>query len=136
MALEITSAQDRLLREHRLGVLATGRRDGSPQIATVMYDWNGSDLVVSTDRGAAKQRNAERVPRVAFLVLDGRQQVIVYGTATVQPDGAERREGMRRLRAKANRPQPELSDAELDATLDEREQVLLRITPERVLGGE
>ena len=136
MPATLTEEQATYLREHRLAVLGTGRRDGSPALATVLYDFDGSDLVLSTERTSAKWQNAVRQPRVALLVADGRRQLILYGTATPVTEGAARLEAIRRLRAKQRRPddtRPEPDDATLDAQLDERDSVVLRVTPERLL---
>ena len=135
MTTTLTEEQAAYLREHRLAVLGTGRRDGSPALATVMYDFDGSDLVISTEQSSAKWKNAVRQPRVALLVADGRRQLILYGTAEALTEGAPRREGWHRLRAKNRRPddtRPDPDDATLDRQLDERGTAILRVTPERV----
>jgi PPOX class probable F420-dependent enzyme len=77
------------LKNHRHCVLATGRRDGSPQQALVTYQYDGSDILLSSDASAAKVANARRVPQVSLVVLDGRNELIVYGTARVVSDPAE-----------------------------------------------
>ena len=134
MAAELTAEQAQYLREHRLAVLATGRRDGSPQLSTVMSHFDGTDIVASMRENSAKWRNAGRQPRVALLVADGRRQLVCYGTAQPEPGGAGRLEAARRLRTQSSRPsdEPEPDDEALDRALDERGSVALRITPERV----
>ena len=131
----LTPEQDEYLREHRLGVLGTGRQDGSPALATVLYDYNGTDIVTSMIETSAKWRNALRQPRVALAVLDGRKQLVAYGRAEAQPDGPGRLEAMRRIRAKMRRREgePEPDDAALEASMDAEGRVVLRITPDRVL---
>jgi hypothetical protein len=64
-----TDAQLEFLRAHRQAVLATGRRDGSPQVSTVVYAVDGEDdpdaLVPTLDE---QQRTVIRVTadRVLF----------------------------------------------------------------------
>ncbi|MDP6606445.1 MAG: pyridoxamine 5'-phosphate oxidase family protein [Dehalococcoidia bacterium] len=80
--MTMTSDQERYLREHHLGVLATGRQDGSPQASLIMYDFDGTDIAISVTSDRAKYVNAVRQPRVSMVVVDGRKQLILYGTAT------------------------------------------------------
>jgi PPOX class probable F420-dependent enzyme len=77
------------LSGHRLGVLATGRRDGSPQQALVAYQFDGKDFAISTRRPSAKARNIRRQSRVALTVTDGPRVVVVYGRAKVVRDPEE-----------------------------------------------
>ncbi len=133
----LNGEQAAFLREHRLGVLGTGRRDGSPALATVLYDFDGRDVVASMLAASAKWRNAQRQPRVALAVLEGRAQLVVYGASRAEVRGDGRREAMRRLRAKQRRRDetPEPTDAELDAALDAEGRVVLRITLERAISA-
>ncbi|MEX1022765.1 MAG: hypothetical protein WD058_06415, partial [Dehalococcoidia bacterium] len=78
--------------------------------------------------------NVRRNPRVALHVADGRNQVIVYGAAEVI-DGPERDRAIIAIRAHQGDPLPEGSDLRaFSARLDELQRVVLRVTPERVLG--
>jgi PPOX class probable F420-dependent enzyme len=133
----LTAEQAAFLREHRLGVLGTGRRDGSPALATVLYDFDGRDVVASMLATSAKWRNALRQPRVALAVLDGRAQLVVYGVAVAEERGAGRREAMRRIFAKQRGGEERAAqpDAALDAALDGEGRVVLRITPQRALSS-
>jgi PPOX class probable F420-dependent enzyme len=133
---EMTPAQAEYLSNHQLAVLGTGRRDGSPQLSTITYLYDGEHVLISVTTDRAKYANARRRPRVSMLVPDGRQQVIVYGTAEII-DGKARDEAIMAIRAHQGNPLPE--DYDLDQfsrRLDELKRVVLRITPERVLGLE
>jgi PPOX class probable F420-dependent enzyme len=70
------------LREHVWAVLATGRRDGSPQQSMVGYvvDDDGR-IVISAKSYTAKWHNARRQPRVSLTMPDGRAHLVVYGEA-------------------------------------------------------
>ena len=133
MAAEITPEQDEYLRAQRLGAFATGRGDGSPQLSTIMYDYDGDDLVVSVRRRSAKWHNVQQQPSVALLVPDGRRQLIVYGRAEALGH-PERLAAMRRINRKSRRrsDEPELDDDALAAQIDEARRGLIRITIERV----
>ena len=128
--MPLTTEQDQYLRDHSLAVLGTGRRDGSPQLSMIIYDYNGADLVISVTSDRAKWKNAIRQPNVALLVPDGRRQLIVYGTAEGITDTDARNAGTTRIRARAGRP-VEVTDAELTAELDAAHRVILRLTPDR-----
>lgn len=130
----LTDAQETFLSERQLAVLGTGRRDGSPQLSTVTYLYDGTHLLVSVTRDRAKYWNVKRQPRVAMAVLDGRTQLIVYGTAEII-EGRERDRAIMAIRAHQGDPLPD--DYDLDRfsqRLDELKRVVLRITPERALG--
>ncbi len=128
--MSLTPEQDAYLREHRLAVLGTGRRDGSPQLSTIMYDYDGTDVAMSVTSDRAKWKNAVRQPRVALLVPDGRRQLIVYGRAEAVDDLPGIVAGHRRIRAAMGRPAT-AGDEELGRELREQHRVILRIRPER-----
>jgi PPOX class probable F420-dependent enzyme len=132
--VEISETQRGYLTERQLCVLGTGRRDGSPQLSLVTYLFDGERLLISVTTDRAKYWNAKRQPRVAVLVPDGRQQVIVYGSAAVL-EGRERDEAIIAIRAHQGDPLPE--DYDLDRfsrRLDELGRRVLAVTPERVIG--
>lgn len=132
----MTPEQAEYLTAHDLGILATGRRDGSPQQSMISYFFDGTAALMSVTKDRAKYRNAARQPPVSLLVPDGRRQVVLYGTAEVL-DGAARDSAIRAIRAHQGNPLPD--DTDLDAfgrRLDELGRLVLRVTPERVLGLE
>ena len=131
--LEITEAQAAYLREHQLGVLATSRKDGSPQQSMITYLYDGEHVLISVTKDRAKYHNIRRQPRVSMLVPDGREQVIVSGTAELH-DGRERDRYIMAIREHQGDPLP--ADYDLDRfsrRLDELGRVVVRITLQRVL---
>ncbi|MFA7249040.1 MAG: TIGR03618 family F420-dependent PPOX class oxidoreductase [Dehalococcoidia bacterium] len=135
--MTLTSSQEAFLRDHRLGVLGTGRRDGSPQLSTINYLVEDGKIVLSVTSDRAKWLNSKRQPKVALLVLDGRTQLIVYGTAECIAGDPERVAITRRLRSGGtNPPPPGISDAEYARQLDDQKRVVIRITPASAFGGE
>jgi len=80
-------AQD-FLKERHLGVLATGRRNGTPQQTILSYNFDGKDVVISTGDATAKVKNIRKRPGVSLAVTDGPRCVVVYGDARLL-QGAE-----------------------------------------------
>jgi PPOX class probable F420-dependent enzyme len=82
-----------LLAESRLGVLATIKADGRPQLSPVMpfYDRAARLIYVSMRAGLAKTANLRRDPRATLEVTrhDGRAWATAEGTATLTGPGAD-----------------------------------------------
>ncbi|MGP3769532.1 PPOX class F420-dependent oxidoreductase [Streptomyces sp. SDT5-1] len=80
-----------LLAESRLGVLATLKADGRPQLSPVQpyYDAATETLYVSMTEGRAKTANLRRDPRAALEVTrsDGRAWATAEGTVTLVGPG-------------------------------------------------
>ena len=79
--MEFTTEQAEYLTAHQWATLATGRKDGSPQVSMIGYARDGNELLVTFRRASAKYRNISRQPRVALVVADGRRALTVYGEA-------------------------------------------------------
>lgn len=121
------------LSNHVWAVLATGRRDGSPQQAMVGYTLDREGRVlVSTRVSTAKWVNALRQPKVCLTVPDGRVHVVIYGTAEGIDDDPERAELSADVLAVVRGPgRPEPST--IVGWLDDQQRTVLRITPQKVL---
>ncbi|MEV6234123.1 PPOX class F420-dependent oxidoreductase [Saccharopolyspora shandongensis] len=82
-----------LLAESRLGVLATIKSDGRPQLSPVMpsYDEESGVIRISTRAGLAKTANLRRDPRAALEVTgpDGFTWATAEGTATLTGPGTD-----------------------------------------------
>jgi PPOX class probable F420-dependent enzyme len=80
-----------LLAESRLGVLATIRASGLPQLSPVgpFYDREAGTLSVSMTEGRAKTANLRRDPRAALEVTssDGRSWATAEGGVTLTGPG-------------------------------------------------
>jgi PPOX class probable F420-dependent enzyme len=85
-----------LLGKRRVGVLATIKRDGRPQLSNVSftYDEAMTRIRVSTTDGRAKAANMRRDPRVSFHVSskDGWSYVVAEGTASLSPVASDPRD--------------------------------------------
>ena len=134
----LTAEQEAFLTAHRWAVLGTGRRDGSPQLSTIQYFVEDGKIVIAVSNDRAKWFNAKRQPKVSLLLLDGRKQLIVYGTAECIAGEPERAALTRRLRkvVGTNIPPEDLSDEEYGRQLDEAKRVIIRITPTTVFGND
>ncbi|MFF2084935.1 PPOX class F420-dependent oxidoreductase [Nocardia sp. NPDC058176] len=82
-----------LLAEARLGVLATIKKDGRPQLSPVTpyFDREAGIIYVSMTEGRAKTVNLRRDPRAAFEVTsaDGWAWATAEGTATLIGPGGD-----------------------------------------------
>ncbi|RNL80773.1 PPOX class F420-dependent oxidoreductase [Halostreptopolyspora alba] len=82
-----------LLAESRLGVLATLKSDGRPQLSPVQpfYDAESGSLYVSMTEGRAKTANLRRDPRAALEVTssDGWAWATAEGTVTLTGPGTD-----------------------------------------------
>lgn len=82
-----------LLAGSRLGVLATIKADGRPQLSPVtpFYDREAERLHISTTQGRAKTANLRRDPRAALEVTspDGRSWATAEGTVTLIGPGTD-----------------------------------------------
>ncbi len=80
-----------LLAESRLGVLATIKSDGRPQLSPVtpFYDLERGVIYVSMTAGRAKTANLRRDPRATLEVAsaDGMAWATAEGTATLTGPG-------------------------------------------------
>ena len=78
---------------HSLGVLATIKRDGRPQLSNVSYyfDQPAVAIEVSITEPRAKTRNLRRDPRASILVTsdDGWSYAVVEGTAELSAPAAD-----------------------------------------------
>ena len=70
MPVKLTEKHIALLREPHLGQFVTLNKDGSPHIAPVWMDTDGTHVIVNTAEGRVKVRNFRRDPRVAVGVYD------------------------------------------------------------------
>ncbi|GGQ50666.1 PPOX class F420-dependent oxidoreductase [Streptomyces flaveolus] len=130
-----------LLAASRLGVLATIKADGRPQLSPVSpsYDPEAGVIRVSTRESLAKTANLRRDPRAALEVTapDGRSWATAEGTATLtgpgtDPHGPEVEALVEYYRAAAGE-HPDWDEYRAVMVSDRR--VLVTITVDRVYGA-
>lgn len=82
-----------VISDNSLGVLATIKRDGRPQLSNVGYHFDARALTVrvSVAEPRAKTRNLRRDPRASILVSsdDGWSYAVAEGDAVLTPPAAE-----------------------------------------------
>ncbi|MCO1653725.1 PPOX class F420-dependent oxidoreductase [Pseudonocardia humida] len=131
-----------LLAEARLGVLATIRADGRPQLSPVtpFYDRAAGKILVSMTEGRAKTANLRRDPRAALEVTsaDGWAWATADGTVTLtgpgtDPDGPEVQALVDYYRAAAGE-HPDWDEYRSVMVSDRR--VLMAMTVENVYGAK
>lgn len=78
-----------VIADNALGVLATLKRDGRPQLSNVSYHFDArtTTIQVSVTEPRAKTRNLRRDPRASLLVSsdDGWSYAVAEGNATLTP---------------------------------------------------
>jgi PPOX class probable F420-dependent enzyme len=130
-----------LLEQSRLGVLATIRSDGRPQLSPVtpFFDRAAGRIYVSITEGRAKTANLRRDPRAALEVTsaDGWSWATADGTVTLtgpssDPEGPEVQALVDYYRAAAGE-HPDW--AEYRAAMVAERRVLMTMTVERVYGA-
>jgi PPOX class probable F420-dependent enzyme len=130
-----------LLADSRLGVLATIKRDGRPQLSPVtpFYDRGAGLIQVSMTDGRAKTANLRRDPRAALEVTspDGWAWATAEGTATLtgpgtDPNGPEVEALVRYYRSAAGE-HPDWDEYRSAMVSDRR--VLMTMTVDRVYGA-
>ena len=81
-----------VIANNSLGVLATIKRDGRPQLSNVSYHFDSRDVAikVSVTEPRAKTRNLRRDPRASIHVAsdDGWSYAVAEGDATLTPPAA------------------------------------------------
>lgn len=123
------AAQTAFLESRRWAALATGRRDGSPQLSHVGYVWDGEHILVSVKSYTAKWKNALRQPKVALLVHEDRKQLVVYGTAECIARDPERAELTAKVFGRLTGNPGVAADENFVRLLDAQQRTVLRITP-------
>jgi PPOX class probable F420-dependent enzyme len=131
-----------LIAGSRLGVLATIKSDGRPQLSPVtpIYDRKAGVLYVSMTEGRAKTANLRRDPRAALEVTsaDGWAWATAEGTVTLtgpgtDPDGPEVAALVDYYRAAAGE-HPDW--AEYRAVMVEERRVLMTMRVDKVYGAK
>lgn len=136
MSFDWDTGEREFLDDHMWAILATGRRDGSPQQSMVAYvvDDQGR-LLISAKSYTAKWKNAVRQPRVSVAIPDGRVQLIVYGTAeTIDADPVRAELTAQVFGALMGTPPPDPAD--MVSMLDEQQRTVLRVTPDKTVYHE
>ena len=125
----LTPAQEQFLLTMPHAIVATIRKDGTPQLTPTWYLWDGAAFIISTLTWTRKYNNLKRDPRVT-LCIDGFQRhtqyVQVSGTAEiVEGDVAEATKAIIRK----YEPDEETTQRHWDEAKADR--VIIRLRPDR-----
>jgi PPOX class probable F420-dependent enzyme len=142
VAASMSFDMDELIAGSRVGILATIKRDGRPQLSPVQpyYDRAARIIYVSMTEGRAKTANLRRDPRASLEVTrpDGWAWATAEGTATLtgpgdDPYGPEVAALVDYYRAAAGE-HPDWEEYRAVMVADRR--VLMSMTVEKVYGEE
>jgi PPOX class probable F420-dependent enzyme len=123
-----TAEQEAFVKEQKLGVLATQKKDGTSQLSPIYYAYQDGRIVISITKTRAKYHNIRRNPQVSICIVspEGRPYVTVYGRAEIE-DG-DIVDGTAAIFKRFNdRALPD----NFEAGLREQQRVLVFISPER-----
>ncbi|KJY24554.1 pyridoxamine 5'-phosphate oxidase [Streptomyces sp. NRRL S-444] len=113
--------------------VATIQPDGRPQLSVTWLGRDGDDLLISTTVGRRKEKNLRRDPRITVMINPHNAPytyVEVRGTATVT------REGGQELINELSRKYTGKDYADFNpASADDAERVVVRVTPDKVVGS-
>ncbi len=123
-----TAEQEQIAREENIGIFATLRKDGSPQLTPINYAYVDGKFLISTTKDRVKYHNVRRNAKVSLCIVrkEWRPYVTVYGSARVEEDDIV--EGTAQIfRHMTDRDVPE----NFAEALKEQRRVLIVLTPER-----
>ena len=110
-----------------MAILATLRKDGTPQLTPINYAYREGTFLISTTRERAKYRNVRRDRRVSLNIIHpaGHPYVTIYGRARIEEDDIVG--GTAEIIRRMDRPVPD----DLEERLRAEKRILLIVTPER-----
>ncbi|MFQ5879531.1 MAG: PPOX class F420-dependent oxidoreductase [Dehalococcoidia bacterium] len=126
------------LAEKRNAIVATIRKDGTPQVTPVWFEWDGEVFRFSITKDRAKYPNLRRDPRLALCIDEDqgppRRYVTVYGRAELDDRPEAILEPMRRIR-RQYRGEAAAAATTL-AELERDRRVLVTVRPQRMVSWE
>jgi PPOX class probable F420-dependent enzyme len=113
-------------------ILATIKKDGSPQLTPMIYRWDGEQFWISTTKDRAKYSNIMRDPRISLCIDDAATTttVIATGKARITEENlwADTLKIVERYRG------PEQAAAYVKSMQDKKEpRIILILKPEKVI---
>lgn len=130
---EISPEAAEYLKDHRLCVFATGRKDGSPQQSLIGYQFDGTQFLLGGQATSAKMKNLRRNSGASMAVIDGRGIVLVYGKVQLVEDPAEMEKLQARFGPRAAPPQQQQGAAPQPPRPPMGRRVTILFTPEKVI---
>ena len=130
--------QKQFLADNRYCVIGYNRKSGPPALSPVYYVMDGDDILISTQADRTKSQVLARRPEVSVCVLSEKPHpsppyITVYGRATIVREGAA--DLMMRVgEAMTGSPVAESVRPAVEKRAAKEQRVVLRITPERIIG--
>lgn len=93
MAIALPQSVKKVLEDKAYGHILTYNPSGSPQLTMVWMDVDGDQPTFNTAEGRIKPRNLREDPRIRISIQDRNDPqayVLLYGTATVSEEGADK----------------------------------------------
>jgi PPOX class probable F420-dependent enzyme len=129
----------RLLGEHRIGVLATFKRNGYPHLATMAYAWSETEQIIriSSVAGRAKPRHLRHDPRAALYVTtpDHLSFAVAEGAAEVSPPSTTPGDGIGRELLAMQAPLPPEDQAAFLTNMVTDRRLVIRLRVSHLYGG-
>lgn len=113
--------------------VATVQPGGDPQLSVMWVKRDGDDLLLSTTVGRRKERNLRRDPRVSLMI---NPPDAPYTYAEIRGSAALSTEGAQELIDELSRKYTGKDYATFNpASKDDAQRVVVRVTPEKVVGS-
>ena len=133
--MALSKTLEEFLERPNLGILATLRKDGSPHLTVVWYEYENSEVRISVTDTRVKYKHVLRDPRVSLAVTANEQpykQVVFEGKAQVTAKG-----GPELIRRLALRYDGEVEGTKYaDYTINKDNRLVLSFKPERIMSWD
>ena len=140
-SIELTRPLREFLDRPNVAILATIRKDGSPHLTRVWYEYDGDEVRISITDTRAKYRHVLRDPRVSLAVTtpsassqDVHKEVMLEGKAQVTSEGGP--ELIRRLGIKFEGEEGGNRYADLSLNELKDNRLVLHFKPERIMAWD
>lgn len=139
--IKLTDPLREFLDQPNVAILATVRKDGSPHLTRVWYEYDGEEVRISITDTRAKYRHVLRDPRVSLAVTtpnasnqDVHKEVILEGKAQVTSEGGP--ELIRSLGIKFEGAEEGNKYADLSLNELKDNRLVLHFKPERIMAWD
>ena len=133
--MALSKTLEEFLERPNLGILATLRKDGSPHLTVVWYEYENGEVRISVTDTRVKYKHVLRDPRVSLAVTANEQpykQVVFEGKAQVTAEG-----GPELIRRLALRYDGEVEGTKYaDYTNNKDNRLVLHFKPERIMSWD
>jgi PPOX class probable F420-dependent enzyme len=129
--MEIEEKVRKFLEQRLFGVLATTKRDGSPQQSVIWYVLDGDEILMNTRAGRAKDANMRRAGRASLCVADDYSYVTVEGAVAFNDDQAVAQADIRRLAIRYDGE--ESGNQQAEEKFSKQQRVTVRMKIENVI---